>query len=329
MGNKLSISNRLIISAGIIGLASAYIVTNNLSYSYIMFLAIAITGLNVVLLAPKIFITIMLVSTQTVILGALTLPYAIQQKPILGITYLSLNAIFIALSYYVIYRFSSGRLWTNLAVTYIIVDASAMLSLKYNNINFQPLYIMSAYVLVAIILYIKTVKRINKKVMPYISTSKTENMLSKKITKILKDKAPNKKGSGVITRYVLAGNKILFIHEPANVSATKLNTQGLFYNEENYSSVLEKLINDSLKVCKDSKISKNIIMPIVIVHDYKKTNVSQIEVRDSIKPDYTSGAVYVCSAEGLVALISHLKRKATVKGSQNATIKYKILKSEL
>lgn len=329
MVNKFSVTNRLIISAGILALASAYIATNNISYSYILFLAVTLTGLNVILVAPRIVITIILIATQTVILGALTLAYAAQQTMILGITYLSLNAIFIAASYYLTYRFAAGRLWTNLTLTYIIVDTAAMLSLKNSEINLQPLYITAGYAIALIVLYFKTFKKIQNKTTPYVSNSKTETILSKKITKLLKDKASNKKGSGVITRYVLAGNKILFLHEPANVKPTKLNTEGLFYGDENYSSILEKLINDSLKICKENKLSKNIIMPIVIVHDYKKNNVAQIEIKDSIKPDYISGAVYVCSPAGLTVLISHLNRKSTVKGKQNSTIKYKILKSEV
>lgn len=329
MALKISKTNQLIISAGVLLLTSAYVLVNNLSYTIILYIFMALAGLNVLSLLNRKIVAIIISIFQTVILTVFLAGYNIivQNSQTFSIIYIALNITAIAVTHYLTYRYVTGRLWFNLTSVYILTDVAALLAIQ-NNPTMQPVYILTAYIIYFALMFIKTKLVLKNKIKPYIPYHTSENILSKKITKMLKNVAHNKKGSESITRYVLAGNKIIFTHEPSNLKQTKITTEGLFYGEENYSSVLEKVINGSLLICRRNKISKNTVLPVIVVHDYKSKKISQIEVIDSRKPDYTAGAVYVCSPEGLHILINSLTRKSTPKGKQNAEIKYKILKSE-
>lgn len=324
---KISILNRVIISLGVIGVFTAYVVTAGLTYTYVIYLASALVALNLFLIMPRSLAAALITLAQAITLSSFVFLYTAVTMPTnetLALAYMAVNLALIISVHYLTYRFASGRLWFNLLVAYTITDVSVIVTMK-DQVAFQPAYIAGSYIIYILFIAIKNFNSNRNKVTPRVSSNDLNNVLSKKVTKLLKEQT-FKKGSSVISRYVLAGNKILFLHEPANIKPSRLSKQGLFYGEEDYSAILDKLIQESLRVSKEYKISKNIIMPIVVVHDYKKNSISQLEVKDNRKPDYTVGAVYVCSPSSLNALISSLKAKATPKGKVNAEIKYKIVK---
>lgn len=305
-----NIPTRILASLVVIGLLATYTATSGVTPVPLIVISLLAVALNIYSFMPKMLNVIIIIALQSIFLGGLAYGLALSASPNNEIIFAVATVILMSAIAYGYHKFASGKLVTNLLITYLIIDAGVFLSFQSTNADAN--YIFAMYIIALIFsvipIVIKTVI-LNKKYPEFNVVSKANSILSKKVTNIFKAEKIKtfSKSSNSITRYAMVGDRILFLHEPASVLESSLTSNGLFYGDEDYSSTLEAFIKQSMFEANTHKINKNLIMPIVILNKYKDNKVGHVDIKSPKKPDTIIGSAYVCSVEGLDRLIKSIK----------------------
>lgn len=316
---------RILISLSVVALLAAYTATSNINPIILISFTIAAVAYNLFKILPKMIYSIITVTVQSAFIGMMGYFLMIDEMPNTAVLFGVAVSLFMSAIAYGYHKFSSGKLLANLIVTYLIIDFGVIYAVQVG--GYDPNWIFAVFIIAFIFSIIPIVIKtfiLNKKYPDFKVVSNTNSILSKKVTSILKANKSDtfSKGNNSITRYVLTGDRILFIHEPSSLEKSILTSEGLFYGETDYSYSLEVFLKESLKEANLNKINKNSIMPIVVLNNYKNNKIGHVEIKSPKKPDIIIGAVYVCSLEGLEKLVSSLASK-----SYSLTIKNKIQSS--
>lgn len=326
---KVKPSIRIIVSLSIFVSTILYVYTNKSEPIFILYAAIILTTVNVLLIAPKMLLATLITLVQTVFLSSMV--YALQTSinPSYNVLFTVL-AVLLSIGVAVfINHYGLGRLWINLSFIFIFLDI--FISMSYfatisNKTDMQVLYIILAFIAPVTFIYAKNKTVSKNKVRHTVPTTDSNNILHAKISKLLKaNNIKSKTKSGFITRYIKAGEKLLFLYEPAHLGKSQITENGLLFEGKDYSQYLEEFIKQSILVSKEHKINKVKIMPIVILHDYKDAKILDVKVYSTLKPDTTIGSVYLCSPNGLVKLVNSLEAKANNKQSKSIAQKYELI----
>ena len=327
---KVSLPIRLVISLSIIAISFAYTFVNNTDLLFVVYTTIIVASVNIIVVTPKMVLISLITLVQAVFIGSMVYVMQTVFNPSYSVLF-AISAILLSVGTTLIcYRFVKGKLWINLSIIFVTFDI--FLSMSYfaamaKIIDMQVLYAILAFVTPFIFVIVKNSlisRTIVRPILP--SSNSTNTILHQRITKIFK--ANNIKSytkNGLITRYVLAGERIIFLYEPASLGKSKITEKGLFFDNKDYSAFIEGFIKESVAEANSMKINKNNIMPIVILHDYKDSKILNVKIYSSSKPDLNIGAVYICSPKGLVDLIKALKSKARKKQADNTSEKYRKL----
>lgn len=326
---KIKPSIRLIVSLSIFISTILYIYANKSDPIFILYTAIILTAANVLLIAPKMLTATLITLVQTAFLASMVYVLQTAINPSYSILF-TILAVLLSVGIAVfVNHYGLGRLWVNLTVIFVVLDI--FLSMAYfatmsNKTDIQVLYIILAFIIPATFMFAKNKMISKKQIRHTVHTTGSNNILHAQISKLLKvNNIKSKTKTGFITRYIQAGEKLLFLYEPAQLGKTQITENGLLFEGRDYSQYLEEFIKQSVTVAKEIKINKVKIMPIVILHDYKDTKILDVKVYSTLKPDTSIGSVYLCSPNGLVKLVKSLEAKATVKQAQTTQQKYELI----
>lgn len=330
---KITPNIRIILSLSILASSAIYTYINNIDPIAILYTIIVLFSINIVIAMPKMLTVALITVIQAIYLTSMI--YALQTalNPSYAILFSILALAISVLITIVMKKYALGRLWLNQIVVYIIFDTAITMSyfaLMSNHIDLQVLYLIIGFLVPFLFIIAKNSILARKIIKPVISSNinSKNTILHNKITKLLnKEKINSISNNGLITRYVQAGDRMLFIHEPSNIGKTQISSIGILFDGKDYSSYLEEFIKQAIKTANLHKINKNKIMPIIILHDYKDNKILNVRVFSNVKPDISIGAVYVCSPNGLVKLIKNLEAKSKVKPTALMSEKYKLIKN--
>lgn len=321
---------RIIISISLIAISCAYTFVNHTDPIFIAGISLFLAIINILLIIPAMVLVSVITLIQAVFIVSLVYVLQTAINPAYSVLLAIIAALLTIGGALATHKLAKGRTWLNLIVIFLTFDifiAMSFFAQMANSSENQVLYIVLAFLTPIIFILIKNSlisRRIVKPILPKSNTTNT--LLHQKVTKLLKNndiKSYTK--NGLITRYILAGERIIFLYEPASLGKSQITEKGLFFDGNDYSAFLEGFIKESISEANSIKINKNSIMPIVIVHDYKDNNVLSVKIFSSSKPDVNIGAAYICSPNGLIKLIKSLKAKARKKQAETAYNKYKQL----
>lgn len=327
----LTPSIRLIISLSLFVSTVVYTYTNNIDPVSVIYAAILITAVNIIISAPKSLLATLITVVQALYLTSMVYVLQTALEPSYSILFAMLSllisvGIAIALNIYAL-----GRLWINQIIVYVIFDTGITMSFfasmaQQNDV--QILYLIIAFLFPILFILSKNSIISRRKVKPVFNSNTSKNtILHAKISKMLKsENIENKTIDGFITRCILAGDRIVFLYEPASIGKTRITDKGLTFDNQDYSTYLEEFIKQSINTANTYKINKNKIMPIVVLHDYKDNKILNVKVYSNIKPDTSIGSVYLCSPKGLIKLINNLSNNSKPKAQQNINNKYELIK---
>jgi len=258
---------------------------------------------------PKMISIIIIVALQSIFIGGLAYGIALSASPNNGILFAVATVLLMSAIAYGYHKFAAGKLITNLAITYLIIDAGVFYSFQIANADAN--FIFAMYIISLIFSVIPIVIKtfiLHRKYPNFNVISKSNSIISKKITNIFRAEKIKTVSKNIdsITRYALVGDRILFLHEPATLIEPKLTPNGLFYGEQDYSATLEAFIKEATKQANINRINKRLIMPIVVLSKYKDNKIGYVDIKSPKKPDTIIGSLYVCSVEGLERLIKNL-----------------------
>lgn len=324
---KLPFSYLAIITAGVFLSAVAYIFSAKLDPIYILYVFGMLASIFLFIKTPKMVASIMIILVQLILVSSLTYSFTFISAPNNALWFtLAAIAYSIVLSVGLYYK-ALGRYWVNLATIFALINVNVVMSLISRQIEEKILYIILLFLTPVMFVLIKNSILNRKIIKPYINKTNTSNtVLHKNISKMLqKENISSRTKNGFITRYILSGDKILFIYEPPSTGKSEITKNGLKFEGQDYSAFLEELIKASIEEANRVKINKNNIMPIVIVHDYKGKNILSLRVYSKTKPDVSIGSVYVCSPQTLIKLYKNLKVQSKLKVAEKTKEKYSLL----
>lgn len=291
MNNILKNRNTLIVSLSLTVTVFLYSFINNTSLAPALLFALISAILIIIKSTPKT-----IYSVGLTILQALAIASAVQQVllPIAqglngndgsalylvyGIVLQLLGFILFPLAGLLMYRFTNGRTWVNLLLTFALFDIGLFLAISdMGNFALAVLYPTSALILSSAIITVKHF--IIKKKAPIVEMLKT--IIPEKSLKVLNAKniQPLKEGSVLLFSINKKDYKVVELEGDVKVSSS-----GIFQNNKD----ITYSINDSFK--NSRKIN-------VIINDtIKEDIVSKVKAYSETKPDGESNDVYFMNSE--------------------------------
>lgn len=317
MLKNVSLSNRLIISLGILATVLAYLIVSKSDLIYALYAGIILTSVNLLLITKRIIISIIIMVVQALFITSFVYAMETSLNPATSIFYTLLALTVSVAGGIILFYKALGRHWVNLTIAYPLFDV--MVLLYYPNMGDGSgfMYLALSIIVPTVVILIKNLFIARKIIKPaFYPSSDINNLGSVKLTSMLKqdniDYAPVE---GFITRTISVGNKTLVVYEPESRKPSRITSEGLYLGGNNYASFLENLIVETKKLAKSFKLKNKNIMPIIIIQDFKKNKIVSLKVYSTFKPDIKIGEVYACSPESLVSMVKNMQKSNTAKTS--------------
>lgn len=208
---------------------------------------------------------------------------------------------------------SKGRIWVNLAISYLLMD-SVFIAL-YNHEAYIPMLSGSLvgilYVIARIFLY-----RRQKYTMEDVTYPKQNNFVKTlQITKAFDSEATT---TSLNEEYPIDFFKATLQKDKKtqyDIFGTSFSNSKFIYNgrelyidSHNITPFLENLLRDLKRVSKQQKIKRKRIVPIIVVDETgdKIKDIVSVALRNKKRPDFRIGEVMICEQGSLKKLYNYL-----------------------